>query len=191
MQSDQCFNSSPTCIALLNDTLDCNDLKSFIIHDDTIPCEIKLNYSWSQPASFVGKRNVVSLFKPELKQQSALLARELNESKAAVATLDPPKAAVYTSALQAFMQQLLAEQTCTPTMVVNDDPMLIVAFHNDFATAGDDTPELQESYSSSNDHIDDEYIDVGDILSSFGDFHMNSVDVPPLIDMKRNMRSVM
>ena len=204
MQRIHCSNSSPTSVALCN-----RDIRK-VIYERDIDCTLNLCKATKGKVICLDDHQdnvkVVSCFVDTDKKQKRM-EEEIVSNETVVVSTSQPTRVVYKSALQAFMQQLLAEENHTSIAVVPvaDDSVWIDSsqqrqqshFHDI-----DIIPELQESYASS-DHVATKYDGGGDYyrFDSFStvdddsgddDHHDEKFsDLPPLIDMSREIRSFM
>ena len=203
MQRSHCFNSSPTSVA--RDLHDDN-LKSMAIKDDftlerTLICS--LNRCSSERANdkcVLKKRNDVKSALFSMNKELYIMEKDKVKCVDVVVQVSKPKQVVYTSALQAFIQQLVAEQTRISTVI--EDPsfsMLPQRPQKPQLSENVNIPELQESYSSTDltatENDDESYDDRRyDSISTLGDNdddHAKYSDLPLLIDISHEMRSFM
>lgn len=120
-----------------------------------------------------------------------------------VVAASKPKKVVYKSALHAFMQQLLTEQTHVSNkyVSVDDDPLFAMLPQKQRSQLLDSgsIPDLNESYTSSDltattEHSgdnDDYRYDSTSTLGDIDDDHVKYIDLPLLIDISREMRTFM
>jgi hypothetical protein len=194
MQRTHQYNNSPRSVTFCSRNFANDQRESFtIVHSDifTIHTENNLKVqSQNKESIFRVSKKCKDIDRPThpTKKIFSLEKDESNESKIVQSISHPPKV-IYESPLQAFMQQLLAVQNLSVSSNVDDDQLTIRLPPKN----KDDTsiPELQESYTSSSDLVtdneDDDHDDIRDIDRKDSDYD----DLPPLIDMAREMRSYM
>jgi hypothetical protein len=203
MQNSHHYNSSPRSVALCNRDIQ-NDKRTLCVINDSF-CSLHCRVSTTvNDFCFVEKRDDVSGKKSTLtsmdKKHKAI---EKLKNDIVVVSASKPKQVVYKTAMQAFMQQLHAEQThgSNKNLPFVDDSFFTMVPQQQQTQLLDSgsLPDLNESYTSSDltattehsgDHDEYRY----DTTTTLGDIdyhHVKYIDLPPLIDSSREMRTFM
>jgi hypothetical protein len=210
MQRSHCYNSSPTSVVIYNRDRHNDNLKSIANNDDftlerTMLSSLHNCSSYQKDICFVNKCFDEKPASLSTNKDRQTMGKEKMKLDSIMVCKSQPPQTVYESSLQAFMQQLLAEQNCSSTEsfpVVEDSfstvSMLSLRRQQLQLGDSDSIPELQESYTSSSltgTENGDTYYDYRyDSISTLGDnddSHTKYYDLPSLIDISREMRSFM
>ena len=202
MQRSYCYNESPKSVVLYNRDIH-NDKWTPFVNDDSICSLHRCTSTTVNEFCFVEGRNDVSSKTALSSMVKKHEVAEKSKSDNVVVAESKPQQVVYKTALQAFIQRLLLEQTCGSSKKdpVVDDFFFSMLNQQQLQSQRLDhgsIPDLHESYTScdltatehSGDHDDYRY-DSTTTLGGNDDDHVKYIDLPPLIDISLEMRSFM